>query len=122
MSRRLQGFLPIVLLALAMQIVAPIAACWAAGIAIADPLQSAGICHSDATTGSGDQDREQHAHDGLCAICVAHAGTAVDAPRPVALVVLLRQFRPILWADKELTRVASRIGSNTQARAPPRFA
>ena len=38
MRRRLKNFLPIVLIALAVQIVAPIAACWAAGIAASDPL------------------------------------------------------------------------------------
>jgi hypothetical protein len=119
---RLREFLPIVLLALVMQILAPVAACWATGIAAADPLQSVGICHSDASTNSGDQGREQYAHDGLCAICVAHAGAAVDAPKPVALIHLARPFRPVLWADAGLTLAPSRIGSNTQARAPPRLA
>src|SRR5262247_2841231 len=97
MRRRLQEFLPIVVLALAMQILAPIAACWAAGIAIADPLQSAGICHSDANTGPGEQN--PYAHDGLCAICVTHAGTAADSPKPFSLILLTRQFRPTVWTD-----------------------
>jgi hypothetical protein len=120
--RRLKEFFPVVVLALVMQILAPIAACWAAAIAVADPLQSAGICHSDATTGSGDQDRGQYAHDGLCAICVSHAGTAVEAPKLVAFVELVRQFRPVLWSDVELMLGPSPTGSNTQARAPPRLA
>ncbi|WP_430642012.1 DUF2946 family protein [Bradyrhizobium brasilense] len=105
-----------------MQILAPVAACWAAAIAVADPLQSAGICHSDTTTGSGDQDRGKYAHDGLCAICVSHADTAVDAPKPVTFVVLVRQFRPILWTDTRPVLGPSGSGSNTQARAPPRLA
>ena len=79
-------FLPIVLIALAVQILAPIVAVWAVATAAADPLQSAGICHSDANTGTGDQGREQHAHDGLCAICVSYAAAAFDAPKPVTLV------------------------------------
>ena len=122
MPRRLKGFFPIVVLALVMQILAPVAACWAAAVAVADPLQSAGICHSDANTGSGDRDHGQYAHDGLCAICVSHAGTAVDAPRPVTFVELVRQFRSILWTDAKLILGPSRAGSNTQARAPPRSA
>jgi hypothetical protein len=122
MPRRLKEIFPIVVLALVVQMLAPVAACWAAAIAVADPLQSAGICHGDATTGSGDQDRGQHAHDGLCAICVSHAGTAVDAPRTVAFVELVRQFRPIFWTDTELMLGPSRTGSNTKARAPPRLA
>jgi hypothetical protein len=122
MPRRLREFFPIVVLALVMQILAPVAACWAAAIAVADPLPSAGICHSDVTTtGSGDQDRGQYAHDGLCAICVSHAGTAVDAPKPVTFVVLFRQFRSIVWTDARPMLGPSRTGSNTQARAPPRL-
>ncbi|WP_442894257.1 DUF2946 family protein [Bradyrhizobium sp. AZCC 1693] len=116
---RQQKFLPIVLLALVMQILAPVAACWAAGIAAADPLQSAGICHSDASTGSGDQGREQYAHDGLCAICATHAAAAADAPKPVGLIHLARRFRPVPWPDAAQTLSSSRIGSNSQARAPP---
>jgi hypothetical protein len=122
MPRRLKQIFPIVVLALVMQILAPVAACWAAAIAVADPLQLAGICHSDATTGSGDQDRGKYAHDGLCAVCVSHAGTAVDAPRPVTFVVLFRQFRPILWTDAELMLGPSRTGTNARARAPPPLA
>jgi hypothetical protein len=122
MGGRPKKFLPIVLLALVMQILAPVAASWAAGIAAADPLQAASICHSDASTGTGDQGREQSAHDGLCAICVSYAAAAVDAPKPVTLVQLARQFRPVPWLDAALTRSPSRIGSNSQARAPPPLA
>ena len=38
MRRRLNNFLPIVLIALLVQIFAPIGACWAASIAASDPL------------------------------------------------------------------------------------
>ena len=41
MRARLQKFLPLVLLALAMQVLAPIAACLAAGQAVADPVPAA---------------------------------------------------------------------------------
>ena len=122
MRRHSRKFLPVILIALIAQILAPVAACWAAAIAVADPLQSAGICHSDATTGSGDQDRGRDVHDGLCAICVSHAGTAVDAPKPVAFVELVRQFQPILWTDAALMLGPSHTGSNTKARAPPPLA
>jgi hypothetical protein len=44
MRRRLRKFLPIVLLALTVQILAPIAACWAPSIAGSDPLHAAIIC------------------------------------------------------------------------------
>ena len=47
MRRRLQRYLPVVLLALLVQIIAPVAACWAAAAVIADPIGAAEICHSD---------------------------------------------------------------------------
>ena len=43
MRRRLKNFLPIVLFALAVQIFAPIGACWAASIAASDPLARADL-------------------------------------------------------------------------------
>jgi hypothetical protein len=42
MRSRLQKFLPVVLIALAVQVLAPIAACWAAAIAMSDPLVPVG--------------------------------------------------------------------------------
>jgi hypothetical protein len=71
MRARLQKFLPLVLLALAMQVLAPIAACWAASSAASDPLQSAVICHTSdaAAPGAGDQTGGPAAHAGSCAIC-----------------------------------------------------
>jgi hypothetical protein len=122
MRRRLQRFFPIIPVALVTQILAPIVACWTTDIAVADPLQSAGICHSDVNTGSGDQDRGPYAHDGFCAICVTNAGAAADAPGPVAPVILARQFRTVLWPDAALALAPSRIGSNGQARGPPPLA
>lgn len=122
MRGQLERFLPIVVLALVMQILAPIAACWATGIAVADPLQAASICHSGAPAGSSDQDREPYTHVGLCAICVSHAAAALDAPTLVTFVQLARQFRPVRWPDADSAPLPSRTGSNSQARAPPPLA
>ena len=52
MRRRLWKFLPIVLMALAVQIFAPIGACWAASIAASDPLHAAPICSGGAALGA----------------------------------------------------------------------
>src|SRR5947199_8253898 len=51
--RRLKNFLPIVLIALVVQIFAPIGACWAATIAASDPLAGAVICHGNAAPVQG---------------------------------------------------------------------
>jgi hypothetical protein len=58
--RRLKNFLPIVLIALAVQIFAPIGACWAATIAASDPLAGAVICHGNAAPGAGQTDQTGH--------------------------------------------------------------
>jgi hypothetical protein len=121
MRRRLRKFLPIVLIALTVQIFAPIAACWAASIAASDPLQAAAICHDNAasTSGQTDQGGQPRAHDGCCSICsVAHAGTVVATPQ---LAVAAPYAPPVVvvWRELAADLVGSRTGSQAQARAPP---
>ena len=84
MRRRLWKFLPIVLMALTVQIFAPIGACWAASIAASDPLHNAAICSGAgaSTAGQADQTGEQRAHDGACSqCCVAQAAASADTPQ-----------------------------------------
>ena len=121
MRRRLRSFLPIVLMALAVQILAPIGACWAASIAASDPLHAAPICSGGAAsaldqTGQADG---QRAHDGACAMCcVAHAGASLDTPK-ATFAALIRQSERLVWLDTEPGRSSSRTGWHAQARAPP---
>jgi hypothetical protein len=121
MRRQLQKFLPIVLIALAVQILAPIAASWAAAAAASDPLRAAEICHSlPDSSGQTDQGTGQHARDGACLICCAlHAGATVDSPREDAFPVPYRQTTQLVWHVAAVDVGISRAGSNTQARAPP---
>lgn len=121
MRARLQKFLPVVLLALVMQVLAPIAACWAAGQAVADPLQTAIICHNTDTSapGLGDQTGVPGAHAGACALCcLAQASSSFDAPQPTFSGPYRRAER-VIWHDGEGAFVTSRRASNAQARAPP---
>lgn len=122
MRRRLKKFLPIVLMALAVQVFAPIAACWAAGIAASDPLSAAVICHGNAGAG-GVQDGQSGAGDarsGCCALCgVLHTGVPVDPPQTAAIFTFDRRATPVVWHELALDPVASRAGSPEQARAPP---
>jgi hypothetical protein len=121
MRRRLRKFLPIVLIALTVQIFAPIAACWAASIAASDPLHAATICHDDetSTSGQGDQSGQPRAHDGCCSFCsVAHTGAPVDAPQ-TAVVTPYLQPEQVVWLDPAPDLFGSRTGSHAQARAPP---
>lgn len=122
MRRRLKQFLPIVLIALTVQIFAPIAACWAAGIAASDPLAAAVICHgnggSDVT--QADQNGAQDARKGCCALCgVLHTGAPVDPPQSAAQLTFERQAVSVVWHEFTLEPATFRAGSPEQARAPP---
>jgi Protein of unknown function (DUF2946) len=121
MRRRLRKFLPIVLMALAVQILAPIAACWAASFAASDPLYAAVVCHVDASqTGNPTDPAGGHrAHDGTCAACCAvHAGASFDVPR-TTIAIPQRQSLRVVWREVAPELLGSRGGSQAQARAPP---
>jgi hypothetical protein len=123
MRRRLRKFLPIVLIALTVQIFAPIGACWAASIAASNPLQAA-ICHDDAASAQGqtnqtDQTGQHRAHDGCCSVCsVLHTGAPVDTPQTVVTTPCHPPER-VVWLDSAPDLFGSRSGSHAQARAPP---
>ena len=121
MRRRLKNFLPIVLIALVVQIFAPIGACWAASIAASDPLAAAVICHGSGGSGTGQTDQTGHrAHDGCCSVCsVLHTGVPVDVPQIADAVGVDRQLERVVWVEFTPDRFASRAGSHAQARAPP---
>lgn len=121
MRRRLKNFLPIVLIALLVQIFAPIGACWAASIAASDPLAGAVICHGNAALTPGQTDQTGHrAHDGCCSVCsVLHTGVPVDVPQTAAAIAVERQSERLTWLDFAPDRFGSRAGSHAQARAPP---
>jgi DUF2946 family protein len=128
MRRRLQKFLPIVLIALAVQILVPIAACWAASIAASDPLGtalgSAFICHDNSASAPArdDQGGDHRAHNGACAICcMAQASVAIDTPQQAAVIAPYRQPEHVVWRDQAVELPGARAGSNAQARAPPQL-
>jgi hypothetical protein len=125
MRRRLRKFLPIFLIALAVQIFAPIAACWAAGIVASDPLRATAICHDDGASAQGqtgnqdNQTGQPRAHDGCCSVCsVAHASASLDTPQ-TAVPTPWRQAERVVWLDLAPDLLGSRTGSQAQARAPP---
>ena len=122
MRRRFQRFLPVILIALVVQILAPIAASWAATAAISDPLGAAEICHNDSTsqTSPGDPGADHGAVSGTCCIyCAAQANASFDAPRLLALVLPYRPPALVAWREHVPELRALRPGSNAQARAPP---
>ena len=120
MRRRLGKFLPIVLIALMVQIFAPIGATWAVSIAASDPLHTVPICSGGGSaTGQTDQSGQHRAHEGCCSVCsVLHTGAPVDAPQ-AAIPSLYRQPQQTVWRATAPDLFGSRTGSHAQARAPP---
>ena len=121
MRKRLKNFLPVVLIALVVQIFAPIGACWAASIAASDPLSAAVICHGNAPSTSGSTDQTGHrAHDGCCSVCsVLQTGAPVDVPQTATAIGIISQTERVVWVEFTPDRFGSRAGSHAQARAPP---
>ena len=121
MRRRFQKFLPIILIALVVQILAPIGATWAAAIAASDPLSAAPICHGNQTAPSShDQSGGGRAHDGACSVCcAAQAGASLDTPKAVTSAVPARVAAHVVWRDEAPDLLPVRAGSHAQARGPP---
>jgi len=121
--RRLGKFLPIVLIAVLVQIFAPIGATWAASIAASDPLHAAAICHGNAASAPNTSDQSGQplaAHD-CCSVCnVVHAGGPVGAPQ-ATVATPWRHAARVTWLDMAPDLFSSRAGSHAQARAPPSF-
>jgi len=121
MRRQLKNLLPVVLIALLVQIFAPIGACWAASLATSDPLAGAVICHGGTAPGAGQDDQAGHrAHDGCCAACsVLQTGAPIDPPQISAAIVIDRPTSQVAWRDFTPDLSAPRTASEAQARAPP---
>jgi hypothetical protein len=122
MRRRLEVFIPIVLLSILVQLFAPIAAFRAVAYAANDPLFMASICSGmgtseDAQTAPA---KTQHDHGDCCVFCAAgHSGAIAVEPTPVILVSLQRLYQRVSWLEAADPMPAVRVGSNAQARAPP---
>jgi hypothetical protein len=120
MRERFQKFLPIILIALAVQILAPIGATWAAAIAAGDPLNAAPICHSGQDGLPRHDEPNGRAHDGACSVCcAAQAGGSLDTPKAATAVVLTPLAARVIWRDEAPAPVIARAGAHAQARAPP---
>jgi hypothetical protein len=121
--RRLEILIPIVLLAVLVQLFAPIAAFRAFAYATNDPLYMATICSDMSSSPDAQADpAKQHQHGECCAFCAAgHGGSVAVDPPPLVFVSLQRQYQRISWLEAADAMPTVRVGSNTQARAPPSF-
>jgi hypothetical protein len=123
MRRRLEVFIPIVVLAILVQLFAPIAVFRAFADAASDPLYMSSICSEMATSGDDSQTAPagtQHDHGGCCAFCAAgHVGAIALEPPPLVFVSLQRLYQRLSWLEAADPMLALRARSHAQARAPP---
>ena len=122
MRRRLEAIIPIVVLAVLVQLIAPIAAFRVVAYATNDPLYLASICSgmTSASETPADPAKTQHQHGDCCAFCVgSHGGAVAVEPPPPIFVSLQRSYQQISWLEAAEAMPVFRAGSNSQARAPP---
>ena len=119
MRRRLRTFLPIVLVALLVQIFAPISASWAMSADLSDPLGVHAICAASSETGSGHSDQSGQHADCCVLCCLSHAGgMLLDAPHATVAKPFAHSSR-VVWFEAVNNLPAFRSGLLAQARAPP---
>ena len=124
MRRRLEVFVPIVLLSILVQLFAPIAAFRVVAYAASDPLYMASICSemesaADAQTAPA---KTQHDHGDCCVFCAAgHGGSMAIDPPSLIYVSLQRLYQRVSWLEAADPMPTVRVGSNAQARAPPQL-
>lgn len=116
MRRRLEVFIPIVLLSIMVQLLAPIGAFRAVAHAASDPLYMATICSGMMSS----QDDSPANPANCCGFCgVSHGGAVAIDPPPLIFVVLQRQYQFITWLEAADPIPPVRAGGHAQARAPP---
>ncbi len=126
MRRRLELLIPIVLLAILVQLFAPIAAFRAFAYAATIPsiwrrsAPDMGAAADDAQTAPANT---QHDNGDCCAFCAAgHGGARRCSRRRLVFVTLQRQYQRVSWLEAADPMPTVRVGSNAQARAPPQAA
>ncbi len=120
MRRRLEIFIPIVLFAVLVQLLAPIGAFRAVASAVNDPLAMASICSGMASSSDSQNAPTDLPTAQCCAFCVcAHGGTVTAVSVPPGFTPWQPEFFRLAWLEVAGTASAVRTGSNAQARAPP---
>lgn len=120
--RYIEWFLPVALLALILQILAPVGASMSAAATLADPLAGVEICHADPKSTSAPQGGDHHAGSFDCMLCcLSHAGGALDTPFPIALAGPARLVIRVVWQGQALDLPHAIARVTAQARAPPRL-
>jgi hypothetical protein len=108
------------MLAMLVQIIAPVAACLAFSNAAADPLAGAICSHAaDANSSREGQTDPHRACAGCCALCgAAHSATPTVDPQDSSVTVE-RDVNAVVWRDLDFVLPPSVADSHARARGPP---
>ncbi|KIZ37362.1 MULTISPECIES: DUF2946 family protein [Rhodopseudomonas] len=121
MRPRFRQLMPIVAIALLVQLLSPIGAFRVVALSVSDPLAVISICSGRAgTQDSSGLPAGPHGDGSCCAICAAGlGGPPVPNGAPFSFVTLQRQYQTVVWRERIAAPTADRVGSNAQARGPP---
>jgi hypothetical protein len=121
MRQRLRNFLPVLLVALAIQVLAPIVATFAIAGAVSDWAWSDKICHHGSEASSPNGDDSGHGCDDGCPLCcVAAQGDGwLNVPQLTAISAPQAVCTSVDWSGQMPGGIASLLDTSRQARAPP---
>jgi hypothetical protein len=123
MRRRLRAYIPIVLFAVLVQLLAPIGAFRAVASSVSDPLAMASICSGMASAPDSQDGPAHQAAGQCCAFCICEHGAGVaSADAPPGFSPWRPDFQFVTWCEPSGVALAVPTGSNAQARAPPALA
>lgn len=120
MRERLGRLIPIVMIAVLVQLFAPIAMMRAAAAAVSDPLSGIVICsggHDGATSDTAPATN----HTACCPLCaLAHVVPPLD--HPVApYVAIQRVYQRVAWLESQTPFRHHGIDDRPHARGPPAY-
>lgn len=122
MRRRLERYIPIVLFAILVQLIAPVSALHAVASAVSDPLYMASICSNMSDDGHATPSDGNGNPHGCCEACGAALGGALMLdPPPAVFAILQRQYQRVVWLTPLDNRLVFQTNTAAQARAPPFF-
>lgn len=119
MRKRLGHLVPIVMIAVLVQLFAPIAMMRAAAAAASDPLSGIVICegHGDGSAGTAPATD----HVACCPLCVlAHVAPTLDHP-VVPYVTIQRIYQRVAWLENRTPFCVGGIDDRPHARGPPAY-
>ena len=120
MRKRLGRYLPIVMLAVLVQLFAPVAVMRVSASVVADPLAGTVIClNADGSQATHQGSDDLHHRSMCCPLCaLAHAVTPLDEP-PTVHIAIQRAYQRVVWLESQSAPALPVFGSSQQARAPP---